>query len=527
MEPVSIGIGMNDSAHYAPRYEALFRVSDCLRKYRETRDLFRVLPFQLHPVLDFDYMSVFLNNEPGNSPCWYVLDDEDQSALTPARDVPSEQAHVSWAFEHQQPAVIPKLHQDTRLSGTSRLLNGRGLQSGCAVPLTTAQRRLGAIFLGSERPAPCSDEEVRFLSFVADRVALAVDHVLSNESGCGQSSTDNLYRENVALREEIDAASMFEEIIGSSEEIYRVLANVKRVAPTDATVLITGESGTGKELVARAIHKRSNRSRRPFVRVNCAAIPPSLIASELFGYEKGAFTGATQRHLGRFEVANGGTIFLDEIGEIPAETQIALLRVLQEREFERVGGTQPIPIDVRVLAATNGDLRAAVNAGTFRLDLFYRLNVFPIQIPSLRERPDDILLLAEYFIERYASKAGKKIRKIERKTLEWLQSYDWPGNIRELQNVVERAVILCDGEIFSIEETWLHSPKRGEHLNRRSLWRRPLVNQEREIIEAALEECRGRISGPSGAAGKLGIPRTTLECRIKSLGINKHQFKWP
>lgn len=246
---------------------------------------------------------------------------------------------MSWAFEHQQPAVI---------------------QSGCAVPLTTAHRRLAAIFLGSECLVPCSDEEVRFVSFVAGRVALAVDDVLSHALRSSKDSNANLYKENLALREEIDAASMFEEIVGCSDEICRVLANVKRVAPTDATVLITGQSGTGKELIARAIHRRSNRSRLAFIRVNCAAIPPSLIASELFGYEKGAFTGATQRHLGRFELANGGTIFLDEIGDIPAETQIALLRVLQERDFERVGGSGPIPIDVRVLAATNCDLRAAV-----------------------------------------------------------------------------------------------------------------------------------------------------------------------
>jgi transcriptional regulator with GAF, ATPase, and Fis domain len=296
------------------------------------------------------------------------------------------------------------------------------------------------------------------------------------------------------------------------------------VAPTDSTVLITGESGTGKELIARAIHKRSRRSHRPFVRVNCAAIPSSLIASELFGYEKGAFTGATQRHLGRFELANGGTIFLDEIGDIPAETQIALLRVLQEREFERVGGTQPIPIDVRVLAATNRDVKAAVDAGTFRLDLFYRLNVFPIQMPSLRERPDDIRLLATYFIERYASKAGKKIRAIEQKTLAWLEDYDWPGNIRELQNVVERAVILCDGETFSIDETWLQ-PETRATVRPPVTFTATLANQERDIIEAALEQSRGRISGPSGAAGKLGMPRTTLESKIKSLRINKHRFK--
>jgi formate hydrogenlyase transcriptional activator len=513
-----------NNPHLAPRYEALFRVSDCLRAHQDIEGLFRVLPLQLHPVLDFNYMSVLLNTESADGASWFVPDDDDHSALTVARDVPIEHAHVSWAFEHQLPAIIGKLDQEIRFSGSERLLSEHGLQSGCAVPITTAHRRLGAMFLGSERPRPCSDEEVRFLSFVADRVALAVDDVLSQELRDDQGPSDNLYNENLALREEVASASMFEEIVGSSEALYRVLEHTAKVAPTDSTVLITGESGTGKELIARAIHKRSHRSHRSFVRVNCAAILPSLIASELFGYEKGAFTGATQRHLGRFELANGGTIFLDEIGEIPAETQIALLRVLQEREFERVGGTQSIPIDVRVLAATNRDLRAAVDAGTLRLDLFYRLNVFPIQMPSLRERPEDILLLATYFIERYASKAGKKIRSIERKALAWLQAYDWPGNIRELQNVVERAVILCDGETFSIDETWLQPETRGTARPPVALTAR-LANQEREIIEAALEESRGRISGPSGAAGKLGMPRTTLESKIKSLRINKHQFK--
>ncbi len=514
-----------NNPHLAPRYEALFRVLDCLRGHRDIDGLFRVLPLQLHPVLDFNYMSVFLNAKSGDRASWYVPDDDDQSALTMARDVPIEQAHVSWAFEHQQPAIIRKVDQEARFSGSKRLLSERGLESGYAVPITTAHRQLGAMFLGSERPCPCSDEEVRFLSFVADRVALAVDDVLSQESYGRQGPSDNLYNENLALREEVTSTSMFEEIVGSSEALYRVLRHTAKVAPTDSTVLITGESGTGKELVARAIHKRSHRSHRPFVRVNCAAISPSLIASELFGYEKGAFTGATQRHVGRFELANGGTIFLDEIGEIPAETQIALLRVLQEREFERVGGTHPIPIDVRVLAATNRDLGAAVDAGAFRLDLFYRLNVFPIQMPSLRERSEDILLLATYFIERYASKAGKKITNIERKTLAWLQAYDWPGNIRELQNVVERAVILFDGETFSIDETWLQ-PVTRETTKPAVALTATLANQEREIIEAALEESRGRISGPSGAAGKLGMPRTTLESKIRSLRINKYQFKW-
>ncbi|HEV3415851.1 MAG TPA: sigma-54 dependent transcriptional regulator [Pirellulales bacterium] len=339
-----------------------------------------------------------------------------------------------------------------------------------------------------------------------------------------QAPKGQLYKENIALKEEIDQASMFEEIVGSSEALRRVLANAARVAPTDSTVLITGETGTGKELVARAIHKRSPRSGRAFICVNCGAIPQSLIGSELFGHEKGAFTGATQRRLGRFEMADGGTIFLDEVGELPMETQIALLRVIQEREFERVGGSEPLTVDVRILAATNRNLQAAANAGTFRHDLFYRLNVFPIQMPSLRERVDDIRLLVEYLTERYAMKAGKKIRRIQKRTLELLQTYNWPGNIRELQNVIERAVILCDGDILSVDETWLH--REPAALSARSIpLATSLLDQEREMIESALSECRGRVSGASGAAAKLGIPRSTLESRIRALQIDKHRFR--
>ncbi len=340
---------------------------------------------------------------------------------------------------------------------------------------------------------------------------------------------DQLYKENLALKEEIDQSATFEEIIGSSEALRRALVHVARVAPTDSTVLISGETGTGKELIARAIHKRSHRSTRAFVRLNCAAIPPSLVASELFGHEKGAFTGATQRRLGRFELAEGGTLFLDEIGELPAETQIALLRVLQEREFERVGGSQPLSADVRVLASTNRDLQAAVNAGTFRQDLFYRLNVFPIRVPPLRERVEDIPLLVEYLTERYASKAGKKIRSIKKRTLELFQAYDWPGNIRELQNVVERAVILCDGDTLSIDEIWLRRecPGPSAEVTGAAIpgLKRLDIDREKEIIESALAETRGRISGPAGAAAKLGVPRSTLESRIRTLGINKHRFR--
>jgi transcriptional regulator with GAF, ATPase, and Fis domain len=336
---------------------------------------------------------------------------------------------------------------------------------------------------------------------------------------------DRLYDENLALREHIVQSLMFEEIVGSSPALQKVLSKILKVAPADSTVLITGETGTGKELVARAIHRHSQRSSQAFIGVNCAATPRDLIASELFGHEKGAFTGATRQRLGRFELANGGTIFLDEVGDLPAETQVALLRVLQEHEFERVGGTRRIHADVRVIAATNRDLQAAISAGSFRNDLFYRLNVFPIEIPPLRGRREDIPLLVEYFIDRYARKAGKKITDISKKTLELLQSYPWPGNIRELQNVIERSVILCETEIFSIDESWLpQQPTLAEPRGQLELPVR-LVAQEKTVIEAALKESRGRVFGPTGAAARLGIPRSTLESKIRSLKIDKNRFK--
>jgi PAS domain S-box-containing protein len=335
---------------------------------------------------------------------------------------------------------------------------------------------------------------------------------------------DRLYKENLALREEIDVARMFEEIVGSSAALQVVLTKVAKVAPTDSTVLITGETGTGKELVARAIHRRSQRSARAFVSVNCAAIPRDLIASELFGHEKGAFTGATQRRLGRFELADGGTIFLDEVGELPAETQVLLLRVLQEREIQRVGSSESLQIDVRVVAATNRNLEAAIATGAFREDLFYRLNVFPIEVPPLRQRREDIPLLVEYFVDRFASKAGKRITAIDKRSLELLQSYSWPGNIRELQNVIERSVVVCDTENLSIEESWVGHAAHTNGAPPQPLAEK-LATQEKELIEAALAESKGRVSGPSGAAARLGIPQSTLDSKIKSLKINKHQFR--
>jgi PAS domain S-box-containing protein len=335
---------------------------------------------------------------------------------------------------------------------------------------------------------------------------------------------DQLQRENIALREEIGETSMFEEIVGASRLLKAVLARVTKVAPTDTTVLITGETGTGKELIARAIHKRSLRSKRPFVKVSCAAIPQSLIASELFGHEKGAFTGALQQRIGRFELAEGGTIFLDEIGELPSETQVALLRVLQEREFERVGGARPISVDVRVIVATNRDLKIAIAGGEFRSDLFYRVNVFPIEMPPLRDRREDIPMLVKYFIERYARKAGKQISSIGNKTLKLLQSYPWPGNIRELQNVVERSVIVCEGESFSVDESWLSHEDVPSPLGRSALSEK-LAAEEKGVIEGTLAQTKGRVSGPYGAAAKLGMPPSTLESKIRSLQIDKKRFK--
>lgn len=336
---------------------------------------------------------------------------------------------------------------------------------------------------------------------------------------------DILFKENLALREEIAKASMFEEIVGESPVLRAVLARVAKVAPTDSTVLITGETGTGKELVARAIHKRSNRAARAFVTVNCAATPAALIASELFGHEKGAFTGALQRRMGRFELAEGGTLFLDEVGELPAETQIALLRVLQEREFERVGGSQSIRADVRVIAATNRDLESSIAAGLFRKDLFYRLNVFPIRTPALRERREDIPTLIDYFIHRYSRKAGKKIRTIEKRTLELLEAYSWPGNIRELQNVIERSVIVCDSDAFSVDPSWIsrETPPPAQVSDPTAF--RGSAAEERAQIEAALAATGGRVSGPVGAAALLKMPASTLESKIRALKINKFRFK--
>ena len=364
---------------------------------------------------------------------------------------------------------------------------------------------------------------VRYVPFRDDQGNIIRWYATGTDIEDRKRAEERMRNENLALREQIDQAFMFEEIVGSSPALQTVLSNIVKVAPTDSTVLITGETGTGKELIARAIHKRSQRSSNAFISVNCASIPSSLVASELFGHEKGAFTGAAQRREGRFELAHSGTIFLDEVGDLPLETQVTLLRVLQERQFERVGGNRTLSTDVRVIAATNRDLTAAIATGTFRSDLFYRLNIFPIEVPPLRKRKEDIAMLVEYFVKRFAEKFGKQIRKIDINTLELCQSYSWPGNIREMQNIIERSVILCSGDTFWIENTWLS--------RREPAWQEltgplpdTLQSQERELIEAALAECNGKVAGPNGAAAKLGVPRSTLDSKIKQLKIRKHKF---
>jgi transcriptional regulator with GAF, ATPase, and Fis domain len=440
---------------------------------------------------------------------------------------------VAFPDDHQGAGNLDLVRQSSH--AIAELLQPRAKLRTCTLPsehpdneLNDSQRivRICAamnVVLEFIRTAKLRDSELLISDGTEHIEARATLQSAVEELELLREQLEQLDKENLALRDEVDRVSMFEEIVGSSPALQTVLSSIVKVAPTDSTVLITGETGTGKELIARAIHKHSQRSCQAFITVNCASIPSSLIASELFGHEKGAFTGAVQRRQGRFEMAHSGTIFLDEVGELPAETQIALLRVLQERQFERVGGNRIIPTDVRVIAATNRDLTAAIATGTFRADLFYRLNVFPIDVPPLRKRKEDIPMLVEYFVKRYAEKAGKQIRKIDRNTLELCQSYPWPGNIRELQNIVERSVILSSGDTFWIEKAWL----AGQEAARRELpgpLPDTLQNHERKIIETALAESKGKVAGPQGAAAKLGIPRSTLDWKIKQLRIKKHRF---
>ena len=444
--------------------------------------------------------------------------------------VREDEAACGRALQRRERVIIEDVETDTAFEPYRQIATSTGFRAVQFTPLFSRNGEpLGMLSTHFRQPHRPSERELRLTDLYIVQAAELIERnqaraVLSQAFEEIDNLKERLHHENVALREEIDRTSMFEEIVGSSPAVRAVLSRVAKVAPMDSTVLITGETGTGKELIARAIHKRSKRANRAFVAFNCAGIPPTLIASELFGHEKGAFTGAQQRRLGRFELAAGGTIFLDEIGELPVETQIALLRVLQEREFERVGGSQPISIDVRVITASNRNLQDAIAAGTFRLDLFHRLNVFPIEVPTLRERKEDIPMLLDYFIKRYAEKAGKTIRSIDKKTAELFKSYSWPGNIRELQNVIERSMIVGESEVFSVDPSWLSTAPAQPNGSSSTLAEK-LHDQEKKIIEASLAESKGRIAGRCGAAAKLGIPSSTLESKIKLLRINKNHFK--
>jgi len=438
----------------------------------------------------------------------------------PARR-PLNETYISQFKTSRRPYICPDLRTQRRFPVEETMLE-IGARTYISLPLLKHDELIGAVTLISFEKIEFSPSDVQLLQDVSDIISIAVSNALAYEEI--RTLKEQLQAENRLLQDEIIQRSIFEEIVGSSDSLRNVLKNIERVAPTDSTVLITGETGTGKELIAHAIHKRSPRSGRALVKVNCAALPAELIASELFGHEKGAFTGALQQRIGRFEAADGGTIFLDEIGELTQDMQIALLRVLQEKEFERVGGNRTIQTDVRVIAATNRNLEQAFTEGRFRMDLYYRLNVFPIHLPSLRDRTDDIPILVDYFVSRFATRMGKRIRQIDRHTLEAMQRYSWPGNIRELQNVIERGVILADSEVFRLESGTLPEETRTSSQSE-TFEPRNSRDQQKAQIEAVLKETRGRIAGPDGAAARLGVPASTLESRIKTFKINKHAFR--
>jgi formate hydrogenlyase transcriptional activator len=535
---ISLHTDIDERKKAEDRLQLLMDVTNQVVSNLQLRDLLRAISGNIRRVMQCDCASLALPTEENKQLQLYVLDFPDGKGFIREEGLYSvEGSPYGRAFRTMKPLALASPFAAWLDNPVVQSRISEGFKSLCFLPLISRNVAIGTLNLGRLREDAFSDEDLSFLGQVSSQIAIAVENTSAYQEVTlakaelqraleeNQRLKDRLQDENLVLREQIDQALMFEEIVGASPALRAVLSRVSKVAPTDSTVLLTGETGTGKELIARAIHKRSQRSSRAFVSVNCAAIPSSLIASELFGHEKGAFTGATQRRLGRFELAEEGTLFLDEVGELPAETQITLLRVLQEHEFERVGGNQPIRANVRVIAATNRDLEAAIAAGTFRSDLFYRLNVFPVEIPPLRERREDIPLLVEYFIAQFARKAGKTFRGINKKTLDLLLSYPWPGNIRELQNVVERSVIVCETETFSVDDSWLSRQPHSTEPKGTLELSHTLAAQEKQMIEAALRESGGRVSGPSGAAAKLGIHRSTLESKITSLKINKFRFR--
>ena len=518
------------------RAKIILEVAQAIGNQLELADLLAALNNTLKPIVDFDAVAIMILEGDVVRIHWAHLEGFPrkagecfESVVTryastikvepPPMKLPVTHHPISEIMKSGRPYVARDLEGHMGFDTDQPLLN-YGFRSYIDLPLIKQGQLVGTIKFLSREKGNYADEQVRWLQDIANIVAIAVSNALAYEEI--KRLKEQLLLENRVLQEEIVERSIYEEIVGSSGPLQKVLAAIEKVAPTDSTVLITGETGTGKELIAHAIHRRSPRSDRALVKVNCAALPAELIASELFGHEKGAFTGALQQRIGRFEAANGGTIFLDEIAELSPEIQVLLLRVLQEREFERVGGNRTIKTDVRVIVATNKDLRREVKEGRFRADLFYRLNVFPMHAPALRERVNDIPVLVDYFTARLAARTGKKIKQIEKRSLQLMKEYSWPGNIRELQNVIERCVILAAGEVLRVDPTML-------------LYEPPLPisapamqdsgSDRKSKIETILRETRGKVYGPNGAAVRLGIPGTTLESQIRSLGIKKYLFK--
>jgi formate hydrogenlyase transcriptional activator len=497
----------------AARYKALIRISAAVAAQHDPEGLFPRLASELRRVVSFDFIGISQYDEATNKTQWRLnLSGGSDPGITDG--VTTEQTLTQWVYEHQVPLVIPFLERESRFPCTTTLVEQHGIRSLYAVPLTTAHRRIGSLVTGSVQPAAYDEEDVEFLRQVANQIAITMENTLAY--GEIQALKNKLAQEKLYLQDEVRSELNFNEIVGKSVALRRVLMLVETVAPTDSTVLIYGETGTGKELIARAIHNLSPRCSNAFVKLNCAAIPTGLLESELFGHEKGAFTGAIAQRIGRFELANRGSVFLDEIGEVPLDLQTKLLRVLQEREFERLGSTRTLRTDTRLIAATNRDLSAMLEEQKFRSDLFYRLNVFPIRIPALRERGEDIPMLVRHFVQHFARRMNRNIETIPSETMESLSRYSWPGNIRELENLIERAVILSPGPVLHVPLGDFDSRTTPGQVNGKH---QTLEEAERAHILATLKETRWVLSGPNGAAIRLGMNRSTIQFRMKKLGI--------
>ncbi len=497
----------------AVRYKALIRISTAIGAQRDAGRLFPLLAAELRHVVNCDFIGISQYDEGTNKTQWHLTmagggDHGITDGATP------EQRLTQWVYEHQLPLVIPFLERETRFPCARTLFEQHGIRSLCALPLTTTHRRIGSLVTGSVQPGAYDEEDVEFLRQVANQIAITMDNALAY--GEIQELKDKLAQEKLYLQDEVRSELNFREILGKSVALRRMLMQVEIVAPTDSTVLIYGETGTGKELIARAIHNLSSRHSNAFVKLNCAAIPTGLLESELFGHEKGAFTGAIAQRIGRFELANRGTVFLDEVGEVPLDLQTKLLRVLQEREFERLGSTRTMRTDARLIAATNRDLSAMLEEQKFRSDLFYRLNVFPLRVPALRARAEDIPMLVRHFVQHFARRMKRNIETIPSETMETLSRYSWPGNIRELENLIERAVILSPGPVLRVPLTELNSRTTPGQVNGKH---RTLEEAERAHILTTLKETRWVLSGPNGAAIRLGMNRSTLQFRMKKLSI--------